>query len=234
MALIDDVVDWPTLVEPLNQVFRSGGSVISGGSTLGGIAISNIEPGGRGVVDMSFATMTDEDRNVEASYAMTQILAGRTVSLQLSESVQLFPAAAMTVTGTTNTAPWSNDENWSNSQPWLLGAYINIQSGLEGSRQLTLDTTDFLDHTLIKRGHVFGIEHGSLSFTHIVDNVAVSGTTMTLTVSPPLRRTVAANTRLSRIPTMYAQCTNASEVGQQYEHGRHVSLGSAKFVEVLF
>lgn len=218
--------DWPHSCAPLNVLFRAGAQAISGGLTLGGVSISNPEPGGRGELMMEFSAFPDPAQNLEASWLISRITNGAIMRVRLLDSVQLIPALEIAPAA----SAWLTDAAAPGGKRWTPQAPLSA-TALAGAVTFSVNTTTC--GPCIRRGHVVGFRSGTYEFSHLVESVSYAGTTATLTVSPPLRRGVSSGGYMQLRPAFMGVVRNAAEVAGLFQRGRHVQLGAAQMVEAL-
>ena len=223
---------WRNLVEPIDQIFQAGGSMIAGGMTGGGTIIGSPEQGGRGTLTMSFSTLTGDDANSDASWTISKILDGSVFEIPLYRSVQLVSREALGASGGGLT--WSNGQPWSNGQFWEASFREGIAGpSLEGSVTLKINETNF--GPVLKLGKVFGLKANGINYTHKVMGIkrSPSSGVATIEISPPLRASVSEVDQIDYRPKMLAQCSNARSVASNYRNGIDIQLNDAKFVEYI-
>lgn len=229
MTYTPTIYSWPAICVPLDQAFRAGGSAIEGGTTTSGVLEQNPEPGGRGELSISFSAFVTEDQNVEASWLISELLNGRIFKIPVWQSVQLVPNSALGITSP-NGLTWDNGQAWDTGALWAYELTESATSGLEGSETLTFNTSNF--GSVVKRGHVIGVDVDGYSYTHKVSSIIYSGDTATAIVTPPLRRDVSGGSIAYR-PHMMVTCVNAREVGARFQSGRHIQLNAAQLREAI-
>lgn len=224
------IYDWRQLCAPINQVFASGGSAGRGRLTLGGVSVSNPEPGGNATLKMDFNPFATEAANIDASWTISRIQSGAIMRVPLFCSVQLVSSAGLGAG--VGDLPWSNDELWSNDQGWASTPSAPVAAPAQrGSQTCTVDLSDY--GQILKIGHVIGFNSGKYSFAHIVMDIDYTGGDAEISISPPLRRALTTDSYLTFRPKMMVQCRNAEEVAGTFRAGRHVQLNSAEFIEAL-
>lgn len=232
MTIIPAIYDWRSSLVPLHQIYRAGGQERDGGMTLSGAMISNPEPGGRGMLRMIFRPFSlSRAVNADVSWTISRLLNQSVMRVRLRESMQLVCSADLNVTDTgqtwANGQPWANDENW-RSNPFALVAAI----ALAGSETFTVDLS--VTGQVLSIGHVIGFFLEGYDFAHIVMDIDYDGANLaTVTVSPPLRRSLAANDLMLFRPSMLVTCMNARELSGDGPIMGLVSLPPVSFAEFL-
>lgn len=237
MTYTPTIHDWHSAVAPIDQIVRAGGAARDGGMTIGGASISSPEPGGRSELVLNFAPFAAEAANLAASWIVSRIMNGSVMRYRLQPTVQLVPAADLTVPEDglpwDDGAPWASDVNWQ-ADPWVPAAMF----GAAGSVTVKADLSSL--GRVLNFGHVIGFSIDGYDFAHVVMDIEYDGDDLaTITVSPPLRRDIVPvaggepATRLRFRPAMLVVCTNAAEVMSTFQRGRHIALNAARFVEAL-
>lgn len=213
MTYVPTIHEWPTECEALNQVFVAGGQEIPGGVTLGGVTLTNPEPGGRGELILDFPTFVSDDALRLASWLITRLRNGSVFRYDLLETPQLVPEAELSVP---RTAPV-------NANAALGATSIEIDMSTQGQ--------------ILKVGHLIGFNYdsGAWGATHAVLGISYDGSDIaTVEISPPLRRATTTSDVARFRPAMLMQCINPREVLSTYRWGRHIQLGQARFIEALY
>lgn len=230
MTYTPTIYDWPADCAPVDQVFRAGGQAIEGGMTVGGTMGLNPEPGGRAELHLNFSTFVTDAANRAASWLISRITNGAIMRIRLSDTVQLVPWADLDIDASGQA--WANGEPWSGGALWRSSPFAPVAAaGLKGEEQVAIDLSLLGD--VVKIGHVLGFFLDGYDFAHVVMDVDYDAGAATVTISPPLRRDVAAGERLLFRPSMLVTCKNAPEVAGTFRRGVHMSLNSAKLVEAL-
>ena len=219
------IYDWRTLVAPINQLFRAGDQPISGGMVAGGASYINPEPGGRGELFMEFHPLASIEANRQASWTISRALGGAIFRVPIYDSVQL--VGATDLGGPTGGLMWSNGQPWSNGQGWRYDPQAPVTvAALAGTTEVQVDLSGFGE--VLNLGHVIGFG----DVTHIVENIDYDDSTVaTIEISPPLRADLTTSDELRFRPVMLATISNAREFANTFTSGRHVRLGSTRFVE---
>ena len=229
------IFDWPSVVEPINQTFMAGGQGIDGGMTLGGMSATNPEPGGRAELMMDFVQFALPDTNLAASWIMSRVQNGAIMRIPLySPSVQMITDEVLGIS-TSGGVNWSNNLPWSDGSPWRADPQLAVTiGGAKGTTTVRLSTGSGLQY-LLKPGHVIGFRSSGYDFAHMVVDAVYynSGAATSVTLNPPLRRTITTTDRARLRPVMLATCVNAREIVMALRLGRFAALNSARFVEAL-
>lgn len=222
------IYDWRSSCAPLDTLFIAGGEAIAGGMTLGGVSISNPEPGGRAELVMSFATFPDPAQNRDASWTISRIRNGAIMRLPILSDVQLVPWADLDIADTGQT--WANGEPWANDALWRASPFAPVVgTALAGAETVTVDLSVL--GPVVQIGHVIGFFIDGYDFAHMVMDVEHNGDEATLTISPPMRRGTSG--RMLFRPKMLGVCRNPAEVAAMFMRGRHVQMQAARFIEAL-
>ncbi len=230
MSYSPQIYDWRKLCAPIDQVFRAGGQSVAGGMTLGGASYENPQPGGRGELVMNFAPFAAKEANLDASWTISRMMAGAVFRIPLYNSVQLVLSTDIPGAPTTDGLPWDNNGPWDSllNWEWSPASFLSV-SALAGSETFTVT----LATQILKIGHVIGFSSGGAESAHTVMDISYSAGTAEVTVSPPLRRDLSVGDPMLYRPKMLATCINAREVMTNFQSGRHMTFGTANFVEVL-
>lgn len=232
MVYAPTIYDWRGPCAPLSQVVRAGGAQESGGMTIGGALVGYPIPGGRISVTMDFATFSTVEENEAASWTISRIMAGALMRIPLYRTVQLVPEAALAGADDPGIPwdggiPWATDANWS----WNPTAPV-AAAALRGGETFTADLGDL--GRVLRIGHVIGFTSGNYDFTHVVMDIDYDvDDVATVTVSPTLRRALTTDDQMKFRPRIIATCGNAAEVMGNFQSGRHMTFGQARFVEAL-
>ena len=179
---------------------------------------------------MNFATFADDATNLDASWTASRIMNGTVFRIRLYNTVQLVPSLIL---GSNGVGPlWSNDQPWANGEPWAYDPTAPVAvNALAGAAAFTVDLAEY--GPVLKIGHVIGFTVGDHDGAHMVLDIAYDGDVATVTVEPPLRRSLTTDSRMKFRPKMLAKCVNPSEVATNFTSGRHMTFGGATFVEAM-
>lgn len=234
MTYIPTIYDWPPVVAPISLAFRAGGASVQGGMTLGNVGVQSPEPGGRGVLTMDFVMFANAETNLAASWVLSRIMGGNIMRIRMfAPSVQLVPDSVFGINSGVG-IKWSDGALWSDGTGWAADPSMDVTNGsAKGTTSFTVNSSGY--NRPISPGHLVGFRSGAYDFTHVVmDTFYFNGVNRaTLTVSPPLRRTVTTADRLELRPTMLVTCVNAEEVAANFKYGSNVALNAARFIEAL-
>jgi hypothetical protein len=204
------------------QLFYSPGAAVEGGFTSGGARITSPEPGGRSFLDIQPAWQITEWDFPISSWLMSKIN-GAVFHVRLAPTPQVLSARSAPVR-------WQPDNLWSNDQPWQgdLSATYGA-SALEGTNQLVIDMAAIGPR--LQSGHVIGHAYDA----YLVDEINYSGTVALITVSPPLRRDVAAGDNVLFRPYFTGSIANGDSIRAPYDAGNVglIQMGSITFSEVI-
>ena len=100
-------------------------------------------------------------------------------------------------------------------------------AALEGATKVIADFGDLQPN--LGHGHAIGLA----GTTYGVDDIEYSGSLATITVTPPLRKDVAAGDFLSFRPVMHAVCSDPSAFKSMFDVSGVIRPGSITFVEAL-
>lgn len=201
--------------------------------TLGGVLTENPEPGGRAELFMEFrAHLPDEGANLDASWTFSRALNGAIFRIRLLPSVQLVSAEALGGVSPGAGNPWSNDQAWSNDQLWAWDPTSPAGAALAGETTVTVDLS--ARGQVLRVGHVVGFREEGVDTAHIVLDIVYEGDNVAaVTIAPPLRRDLGADSEMHFRPRMLAQCRNASDLMGQFRLRRSAVINPARFVEAL-
>jgi hypothetical protein len=182
---------------------------------------------------MNFAPFATEQANLDASWTISRILNGNVMRIGLYSTVQLVAASAITAADVDNGIPWSNSQPWGNGENWAWSPSSPIAAAaLKGASTFTADLADVGE--ILKIGHVIGFYVDGFSFAHMVMDIAYDTSDVaTVTVEPPLRRSLTTSDTMLYRPMVMVTCRNAREVMSNFTSGRHMSFNSARFAEAI-
>jgi hypothetical protein len=229
------IYDWRPGLIRMGQHFAAGGQALNGGLTGGGINIANPEPGGVGMLAVSFPRFFG-DRAVErqAGWTVSRIRNGSVMRIPLCASYQTLSPADLGVTPpATGGIPWDNSNPWDgNYWAYALPTAPVVAAASEGQASITIDMSAF--GQVLQPGHVFGFRSGAFDFTHEAMAVTYdSADVATVEISPPLRRDVTTSTEIKFRPSFMGVCVNASEAFSSAGDRRHAPLPELQFREYL-
>lgn len=225
------IYDWRYSNAPIDQVFRAGGEDGGGGLTLGGYVSGNPEPGGRGELIMNFNAFATEQANLDASWTISRILNKTVFRVGLYNSVQLVKASAFGDLDPDGN-PWANDQPWANGQNWAASPTAPVAaSALQGEVFCTVDLSEY--GNILQNGHVIGFNAEDLDTAHTVMDISYAEGVATIELAPPLRRDLSVTDVMLFRPKMLVTCSNGREVMGNFQSGRHMTFGTARFVEAL-
>lgn len=232
MTVAPTIYDWRKLCAPLSQVVRAGGASVSGGMTLGGALVQYPTPGGRISVTMDFATFSTVEENEAASWTISRIMAGALMRIPLYRTVQLVPEADLAGLDEPG-IPWDGDIPWATYENWEWNPSVAVTAtALRGAETFSADFGDLGE--VLHIGHVVGFFADGYEFAHIVMDITYDESDVaTVTVSPPLRRGLTTDDRMLFRPRLIATCANPDQVMGNFQSGRHMTFGQARFVEAL-
>ena len=229
MPIEQNVYDWRLSLVPSSQLFVAGGQSIAGGLTIGGAAIEHVSPGGRGRLMMQFSTV-DREANVDASWTYSRLLNGAVMRVPVWVTDQLVPSDVLNPP-TTDGIPWANGQPWASGENWGWNPTAPVTAASRGAVEVTVDLSDY--GQVIAPGHVIGFTVGNIDTTHIVMDIETEGDLATLTIEPPLRRSLASDDRLRFRPMMLVTCRNPREFAGTFGMGIFTQPGAGEFVEAL-
>lgn len=233
MALNYKIYDFPNIgIE--RQLFYAGGMSVEGGFTSGGARVSSgPEPGGRAFLDMQLSLQVKEWENPIVSWLMTMLSNGAIFRIQLAKTPQV--VTKLEDGEKITEQPWFDDglygvRPWDNGQFWAAEVVSPIiTTSLIGSKVITVNTSAIGQS--IKHGHVIGIGDSS----YLVEDIRYQGDTATITLNPPLRKTVNAGSLINLLPYFLGSVANISEFRITYDRAQngHIQPGRLQFHEVI-
>lgn len=223
------IYDWRRSLRPNGQLFTAGGSSVQGGLTLGGASVETPAIGGRASLSMQF-THLPRAANVDASWTYSRARNGSVFRIPIRCTDQLVSASDLNPPDTDG-IPWANVQPWANGENWDWNPTATVSAALKGTVQVTVDLSEY--GQVIRIGHVVGFTVGAYDFAHIVMDIQSSGDDATLTLDPPLRRSISDGDSLRFRPSMLAVCRNPGDLAGMFEYGRYTQPGAALFVEAL-
>ncbi len=233
MATLFKVWDFPNL--PVSkQVFHVPGAVFDGGFTSGGARISSPEPGGRSMLELQIALSVNERDTPLVSWLMSKIN-GEIFRVKLAKTPQVIAGDTIGLTSGDSGISWAaegfyTESNWDNSEFWDNDtALYATASSLAGSTTINLDVLPLGE--IFKYGHVFSIANSA----YIVDDVEYTNNIASISVKPPLRKSVLLGDIVSVSPYFIGSIANGSEIRAMYEasNNGHISLNRIIFHEVV-
>lgn len=211
------VYDFPDIrIE--GQLFHAPGAGYDGGLTSGGAQFITPEPGGFGVLEVQPALMDGEWRDPAMSALMSRI-SGQIYRIRVRRTPQV---------------AWSQERN-NNLNHYLEnrcgtgtdGVSRFVVPSLKGTTTVSIDIAEF--GKLLRAGHVIG--HAFECY--LIDDVEYVGSTANITVTPPLRRDIAANDQCLFTPWFTGRISNGESVRAMYNHLGHLRPGKIIFQEAV-
>lgn len=205
------------------QLFHVPGEGYDGGLTTGGAQLITPEPGGFGTLEIEPAIIDTEWDAPLASWIMSKIN-GQAFRVRLAPSPQIAYSKKRGMTA----VPWDNGQAWSNQEEWdgdFTATYA--AEGLQGSITVKIDLTGV--GPIIGPGHVVGHNYD----TYAIDEISYAGNIATATVTPPLRRDIAAGDNCYLRPWFTGRISNGADMRAAYDHLGHVQLGKIVLNEAL-
>lgn len=240
MSLSYKIWDFPS-VPIQEQLFYVPGAMFDGGFTSGGARISSPEPAGRSRLELKIAFQVREWQFPFSSWLMSKTN-GQIFRIQLTKTPQLLSPLALlglpvgNPIGNKSSIPWATEGfyaqgPWDNAQNWLDdGAGIGTNSSaLEGTNIIYLNMGTFAH--VLTHGHVIG----NGDYSYIVDDIDYNGNIAKVTISPPLRKNVAANDVFFIKPYFLGQISNGDEVKATYQASNvgHIQPNRIVFEEII-
>ena len=214
------VYNFPT-VPVSKQLFHVPGMAQEGGFTAGGVRLLSPEPGGRSVLELQIALQVREWDFPFASWIMSKGN-GQVFKVRLAPTPQILGARAPGV-------PWAPEPGvlWAGDVPWsgdITAFYAS--DALEGSNVVRVNMTGYGD--VARVGHVIG-DGGT---TYMIDEIGFDADTniATMTVTPPLRRKIAANDAAYFRTYFTGTISNMSEVRNTYDAENNGAIQPGKIV----
>lgn len=238
------IYEWPPSIVPSAQLFHAPGQVYEGGFTSSGAEVLSPDPGGRAYLEMSFNTAKSVLNARLLSWLFSKLESGSIFRVPVFYGVQLVPSDAIPAdplllpTYAEVGVPWQDNAGgevlWGDDVGWgveFTRAPV-IGSALEGARQFTVDMSGL--GQIILPGHVIGYADRSY-MVDAIDYAEDGSGYATITVNPPLRTDVAADSdySLTLRPYMIVRAKNPESFRQMYDQGRWVKPGNLTFMEVL-
>lgn len=205
------------------QLFHSPGAGYDGGLTSGSAQFITPEPGGFATLEMTPALVDTEWTAPLASWVMSKI-GGQIFRVRLAPSPQVAYSRRRGMAA----VPWNNGQTWSNQENWdgdFTATFAAV--GLKGSIVMKFDLTGV--GPIVGPGHVIGHAYDSYE----IDEITYDGNIATATVTPPLRRDIAAGDNCYLRPWFTGRISNGAEVRAAYNHLGHVRLGKIVFQEAV-
>ena len=222
MAIQYPVYNFPTF-SVWKQLFHVPGAAADGGYTSGGARITSPEPGGFAALEIQPALQLNE-----FSYPLCSWLMSKTNGEILRVRLAPTPQIASYVAGT---VPWDTDQPWNNNEPWI-GDYTASYSAtaLPGSNVFKVDMA--LLGPILKQGHVIG----HMNSCYKIDDISYDNTGLaTITVKPPIRKSVTIGDPVYFRPWFTGMITNPNDMRQTYdaEMNGAIQLGNIILSEVV-
>ena len=227
------IFDWPSDLLWVDQTFYAGDLPIQGGMTLGGAAIENPEPGGRGKLLLRFPPQANTSSNLSASWALTQMQSGAVFRIAIGNPcVQLVTDAVLGINTSVGTT-WSAGQTWANGLGWAADPSVRVtKAAAMGATQVTVNIGPF--PRALKIGHVIGFFGQGVDTTHMVANIDYSLASFpVVTIKPPLRRALTTTDRLRFRPKILVTNPDAKSAVSAARQGRVIELGLMNMVEAL-
>lgn len=213
-----------------SQLFHVPGFVADGGLTSGGARIYSPEPGGRSMLEIQPAFRVKEWETPLSSWLMSKTN-GAIFRVRLTKTPQI---AGYSQNAGGGGEPWDNSQNWDNSAPWLDDGVSILATGssLEGSTTIITNVSTFGE--FLRHGHVIG--HGDNCY--LIDDISYGGAygaSVTITVTPPLRKNITAGDLLFMQPYFLGTITNGTAMRASYDASNvgGISLNKIVFQEVI-
>lgn len=224
--MADKIWDFPSL-QVSKQLFYVPGMAFDGGFTSGGVRVFSPEPGGRAFLEMHVSLQIREFQSPMSSWIMSKTN-GEIFRVRMAKTPQIAPyVLSYGLSG----VPWDHDKPWDNEAFWSSDSAFIIASAasLEGSTQLIVDTS--LHGSIVTYGHVIG--HADSAY--MVDDIEYNGAIATITVNPPLRRSVVSGDLILLSPYFTGMIANGSEIRNTYdaENAGHIQMSRIVFQEVF-
>lgn len=205
------------------QLFHSPGAGYDGGLTAGGAQFITPEPGGFGVLELQPAIIDTEWDMPLASWIMSKI-SGQIFRVRLAPSPQIAYSKRRGMIA----VPWDTGLTWSNQEEWdgdFTATYS--QPALQGTTSVKIDLTGV--GQIVSPGHVIGHDYNC----YLVDEVTYDGDTATATITPPLRRDVAAGDNCYLRPWFTGRISNGADIRSAYNNLGHVKPGNIVLHEAI-
>lgn len=205
------------------QLFHVPGQGYDGGLTSGGAQFITPEPGGFGVLEIEPAIIDTEWDAPLASWIMSKIN-GQVFRFRLAPTPQVPYSRQRGMTA----VPWDTGLLWSNQEEWdgdFTGKFAS--PALKGTIQIEIDLTSV--GPILGPGHVFGHNYD----TYMVDEIAYSGDTATVIVTPPFRRDIASGDNCYLRPWFTGRISNGADMRQPYNSLGHVTPSKIIFQEAI-
>ena len=205
------------------QLFHVPGAGYDGGLTAGGAQFITPEPGGFSTLEIAPALIDTEWDAPLASWIMSKT-SGQVFRIRLAPS----PQVAFSQQRGAVAVPWSNGATWSNQEKWD-GDFTARFAGaaLKGSLITQVDLTGV--GPILSPGHVIGHR----SECYLVDEIEYDGNTAFATVTPPLRRDIAAGDDCYLRPWFTGRISNGAEIRAAYNSMGHVKPGNIVLQEAV-
>lgn len=206
-----------------NQLFHAPGAGYDGGLTSGGAQFITPEPGGFSVLEFQTALIDTEWTAPLASWIMSKI-SGQVFRTRLAPTPQVAYSRKRGMTA----VPWDNGETWSNMQDWdgdFTATYA--AAAPKGSVVMKIDLTGV--GPIVGPGHVVGHAYDA----YLIDEISYVGDVATATVTPPLRRNIAAGDNCHLRPWFTGRISNGGEIRAAYDASGHVKPGRIVLTEAV-
>ena len=205
------------------QLFHVPGAGYDGGLTAGGAQFITPEPGGFSVLEIAPALIDAEWDAPLASWIMSKI-SGQVFRVRLAPS----PQVAFSRQRGAVAVPWDNGQAWSNQEKWDGDFTARFAAaGMKGSITMLFDLTGV--GPIVGPGHVVGHE----GETYLVDEISYVGNVATATVTPPLRRNIAAGDNCYLRPWFTGRISNGADIRSAYNSMGHVKPGNIVLQEAV-
>ena len=226
MAIEYKIWDFPSI--PIGpQLFHVPGMAAEGGLTAGGVRMLSPEPGGRAVLELQPAMQFGEWQKPFSSWIMSKIN-GQIFRVRLAATPQVITSASMR--GPSQMLG-SVPDPYSDQLPAkgdLYGRFTAI--ALEGSNIVKIDMKPF--GSILSFGHVIG--HGD--HCYLVDDISYDANWIaTITVTPPIRKPIAADDVVNFRPFFLGSISNGAEIRRAYDPANRgaIQLEKIVFAEVI-
>lgn len=226
--MLRTLYDWPKRIEPSRAIARFVTTVEEG--RVSRLALENgvAAPGGRVQLSMEFG-YRQKTTDIEAVSWLVSKLRGNIFRVPIPKSVQVarYEDLGLAHGAYGKGIPFDEGVLFAEGVGFAFDPTLDTAgSALEGEMEIAIDETRWPG--LLRYGKWIGIGFGAY---HIADVVRV-GTTVTVTVEPPLLRDVAAGEFVSLRPSLICQAKDAASFASAFEPADLIQPGSLVMTQV--